>query len=275
MSFRINSNAASLSAQRALSTNQRQMERSLSSLALGSRIVRAGDDAAGFAIAESLRGQLSGLKQAKMNAEGAVSLVQTAEGALNEQNNILIRLRELAVYAASDTVGKAERGFLDAEFQQLSEEFDRIAKTTRFGHSQLLTGSGNRLEFHVGANADKNNWVQIKLDADTTARNVGIHRLEVTSKREARRALSDLDDALLKVSQTRAELGAFQSRFHYATDHLAVQAENIEMARSRIVDVDVAEAVTEVSRARILQDAGTAVLAQANSDSMRVLRLIG
>ncbi|MCB0362875.1 MAG: flagellin FliC, partial [Bdellovibrionales bacterium] len=150
MSFRIGSSVASLTAQRYLSKNQLQTEKSLRSLASGSRIVQAGDDAAGFAIGESLRGQISGIKQSKFNTESAVAMIQTAEGSLNEQNNILIRMRELSVYAASDTVGEEEREFLDKEYQQLGAEFNRIAQTARFGNKQLLTGTGQKFEFQVG-----------------------------------------------------------------------------------------------------------------------------
>lgn len=275
MAFRISSNVASLSAQRSLEKSQRQSEKSLKALASGSRIVSAGDDAAGFAIAEGLRGQLSGTKQARFNAQNAMSMVQTAEGGLNEQNNILIRLRELAVYSASDTIGDEEREFLDQEFQSLTAEFDRIARSTTFGNKKLLTGTGERFSFQVGANRGDENTIQFTLDADTTADEVGIDGLGVADKGDALDALDELDSALLKVAGTRAGFGAVQSRFQFAIDNLSVQADNIEQARSLIVDVDVAEEVTNLTRAQILQDIGTAVLAQANNDKGRALRLIG
>lgn len=274
MPFRISSNLASLSAQRYLDKSQRQAEKSLVSLASGSRVVRAGDDAAGFAIAESLRGQISGSKQAQMNARSAQSMIQTAEGGLNEQNNILIRLRELAVYAASDTIGDEEREFLDSEFQQLSAEFDRIAKSTRFGNKQLLSGPGESFEFHVGPFQGEENRIQFDLDADTTASSVGVDGLSVSDQGDARSALEDLDEAMLHVAGVRAQLGGAQSRFQFAIDNLGVQYENLSAARSQIVDVDMAEEVSNLSRAQILQDVGAAVLAQANADSSRALRLM-
>lgn len=274
MPYRIASNIASIATQRYLDKSQRQAEKSLISLSSGSRIVHTGDDAAGFAIAESLRGQIAGTKQAKLNAQNAQAMIQTAEGGLNEQNNILIRLRELAVYAASDTVGDTEREFLDSEYQQLTAEFDRIAKSTRFGNKELLSGSSKDYEFQVGPNAGDENRIEFTLDADTTASSVGISGLGVTDKSDARSAMSDIDSALVQVAGVRAKLGAAQSRFQFAIDNLGVQYENLASARSQIVDVDVAEEVSNLSRAQVLQDVGSAVLSQANSDGPRVLRLI-
>lgn len=274
MSFRIGSSVASLTAQRYLSKNQLQTEKSLRSLASGSRIVQAGDDAAGFAIGESLRGQISGIKQSKFNTESAVAMIQTAEGSLNEQNNILIRMRELSVYAASDTVGEEEREFLDKEYQQLGAEFNRIAQTARFGNKQLLTGTGQKFEFQVGPFSGPENRVSFSLDADTTAESVGIKGSSVSSQDEAVDSLNTLDNALLKVASARSSFGAAQSRFQYTIDTLAAQAENMEQARSLIMDVDVADEVTKLASSQILQEMGVAVLAQANSDSQRVMRLI-
>lgn len=275
MSFRINSNIAALAAQRNLGRAQRQVESSLSALASGSRINRAGDDAAGFAIAESLRGQLSGMKQAKFNADSAISLIQTAEGALSEQNNMLIRMRELAVYAASDTIGDEERGFINQEFKQLSAEFDRVAKSTRFGAKQLLSGSGEEFTFHVGAYKGDENEVHFKLDADTTGSSVGINDLSIEDKGSASDSLESLDEALTKVAGARAGFGAFQSRLQFTSDNLASQSENVQAAYSQIADADIAEEVSKLSRAQILQDTGVAVLAQANQDAARVVKLIG
>jgi len=268
MSFRINSAMASMSAQRHLTKNQRSAEDSMMALASGSRINRAGDDAAGFAISENLRAQIAGTKQAQFNAENAVGLIQTAEGSLNEQNNILIRLRELAVYSASDTVGRDERRFLDKEFQELSSEFDRIAKSARYGNKQLLSGSGEEFEFQVGPNRGPENIIRFKLASDTTASKVGIRGLAVDDKGDALDALEDIDSALLKVADARSSFGAVQSRFQYAIDNLAVQNENLTEARSQIH-------VSKLAKANILLDAGVSVLTQANQDNARALRLIG
>ncbi len=274
MAFKIGSATATAQAARYLNNANNQIERSLGSLASGSRIVRAGDDAAGFAIAEGLRGQVGGLRQAKFNAESATSLVQTAEGGLNEQNNILVRLRELAVYAASDTIGDEERGYLDNEFQQLSQEFDRIAKSTRYGNKPLLTGSNEEFEFQVGPFKGDENVIRYKLDANTTASDVGIESLEISDQDNAGSALQEIDSAMARVASARAGFGAMQSRFQHAIDALGVQAQNLDEARGHIVDVDMAEETAKLAQAQVLQGAGISVLAQANTSAMRALRLL-
>lgn len=274
MSFRISPNTVPMAAARHLSTAQAQVDKSLSALASGSRIVHAGDDAAGFAIAESFRGQLGGTKQAKFNAESAVSLVQTAEGGLNEQNNILVRLRELAVYSASDTIGNDERKYLDTEFQQLTSEFDRIAKTTRYGNKQLLTGTGEEFQFQVGAFKGPENVIKFNLDANTTASDVGIDDLDVEGKSSALDALDSLDQAINHVAGTRATFGAMQSRLSHTIDALSVQAENLDAARGHIVDVDVAEETAKLAQAQVQEQAGISVLAQANQSAGRAIRLL-
>ena len=274
MAFRINSGTASIAAQRYLGKSQREVESSLKKLASGTRTVSAGDDAAGFAIAESLRGQVRGLKQATQNAESALSFIQTAEGGLNEQNNILIRLRELGVQSASDTIGDEEREFVDKEFQQLVAEFDRIARSTRFGNKQLLTGTGEQFEFHIGASKDKENIIQFSLDANTTASEVGISGLNIKDQDSARDILENIDTALLNIADARSTFGAVQSRFQFTIDNLSVQSQNLDEARSIITDVDVAEEVTNLTKNQILQEMGVSVLAQANSSSQRALKLI-
>lgn len=274
MAFRISNGVVPIAAGRHLGKAQEQIDRSLTRLASGSRVVRAGDDAAGFAIAENLRGQLGGTKQAKFNAESATDMIQTAEGGLNEQNNILVRLRELAVYAASDTIGDEERGFLDTEFQQLTSEFDRIAKSTRYGNKQLLTGTGEKFEFQVGAFKGPENVIKFTLDADTTADDVGIDGLDVEDKSSAVDALETLDEAILHVAGTRATFGAMQSRLQHAIDTLAVQAENLDVARGHIMDVDVAEESAKLAQAQIQQQAAISVTAQANQSAARALHLL-
>ena len=274
MSFRISSGTAAIAAQRYLDKSQREVEKSLKALASGSRLVNAGDDAAGFAISESLRGQVSGIKQAKFNAQNAKSLIQTAEGGLSEQNNVLVRMRELAVYSASDTIGDKEREFINKEFEQLRAEVDRIALTTRFGNKGLLTGTGEEFEFHVGANSGGENVIKFKLDADTSSSELGVDVLDITDQDAARDSLADLDNALLQVAEARATFGAAQSRFEFVTDHLSSQEEHLSSARSLITDVDVAEEVTKLTKNQILQDIGVTVLSQANADSTRALNLL-
>lgn len=275
MSFRVSTNTASLAAQRHLSVAQRQTEKSLMALASGSRITRPADDAAGFAIAERLRSQEHGLKQAQNNAEAATAMLQTAEGSLNEQNNILIRLRELAVYSASDTVGDEEREFLNTEFEQLTQEFDRIAQSARFGQKQLLTGTGEEFDFHVGPNSGEENRIHFTLDADSSASEVGIDGLSIADQDDAEDVLKDLDEAINKIASSRSTFGASQSRLQHAIDNLAVQRESIAAAHSVIADADVAEEASKLAQSQIVQDAGVMVLAQANMNTGRIAKLIG
>jgi flagellin len=274
MPLRINTNVASIAAQRNLNSSNEREQRSLRALSSGNRIVRPGDDAAGLAISENLRGQVAGIRQARSNSENAVSLIQTAEGGLNEQNNILIRLRELGIQSASDTVTDVEREFLNMEFSQLREEFDRISSTTQFGTKKLLDGSGGQLEFHVGPNSSEENIVSFTLDADSTAGTLGVEGLSVDDQDEARDSLVDIDEALTSIQRMRADFGAIQSRLHATTSNLDVQLENLSEAKSRISDTDVAFETAEVLGARVTQEAGIAVLAQANELPLRAIRLI-
>jgi flagellin len=274
MGLRISTNSVSISARRHLEKAHRQAEHSLQALASGRRIVRAGDDAAGFAIGELLRGQGKGLNQAMRNGNNAISMIQTAEGGLNEQNNILIRLRELAVQSASDTVSDTERGFLEKEFTQLTQEFDRIAQATEYGSAKLLTGEGKELEFHIGAHAGAENRIQYKMDADTRGSVMGVQSLSVAEEDDALDSLEDIDKAIGKLAGIRAGFGAMQSRLLHAVDNLSVQYENISEAQSRITDVDVAEESAKLVQAQIMQDMGVSVLAQASQRPKSVLALL-
>jgi flagellin len=274
MGLRINTNVASIVAQRNLGKSQERQEHALSALASGNRIVKAGDDAAGLAIAENLRGQISGIKKARENAFNATSLIQVAEGGLNEQANILIRLRELGIQASSDNVSDVERGFLDNEFQQLSQEFDRIAKTTRFGDKRLLDGNGGQFTFHVGAFAGPENRINYNLDADSTAGTIGVSGLSVKDRDEAEDTLAQIDAGLVKLGAIRANFGAIQSRLQATTSNLDTQHENIAASRSRIMDADIAYETAELTQAQVLQAAGIGVIAQANALPERAQKLI-
>lgn len=274
MGLRISTNVASIGAQRVLSKQQQRMEHAQSALASGSRIVKAADDAAGLAIGENVRGQMVGIKMARNNAYNAQSLIQVSEGGLNEINNILIRLRELGVQAASDTVSDTERDFLNMEAQQLTMEADRIAKTTRFGNKALLDGSGEELEYHVGPFADEDNVISYQMNADATASTLGISGLSVSDKGGARDTLQSVDEAIVKLSKMRADFGAVQSRLQMTTSNLDIQYENIAAARSRIMDADVAYESSEMTSAQILQNASVSVLAQSNQNGAAALKLL-
>ncbi len=275
MGLRIATNVASIAAQRNLGKSDKIFGHAVRELASGTKMVTPGDDAAGFAIAEGLRGQAASLKQAKRNAENATGLIQVAEGGLNEQNNILIRLRELAIQSASDTVGNEEREFLETEFQQLVQEFDRIAVTTKFGNKPLLSGSNEEFDFHLGTGGEASDVIKYKLDSDTRASSLGVDGLSVSSKSDANDSLESIDESMIKLAQARSGFGAIQSRLEIAGNNLDLQRENVLAARSRIADTDIAESVSEMTRGRILQEFGTSVLAQANSSPMAALKLLG
>jgi flagellin len=252
------------------------LDKSLERLSSGYRINRAGDDAAGLAISENLRAQIRGLKQASRNAQDGVSLVQVAEGSLNEISSILIRLRELAVQAASDTIGPVERQFLNVEYDQLVSEVDRIADGTEFNGTQLLSGTGSILDFQVGTrndpNIDRLSFDASKADANSAA--LGVNLTSVADKASAQNTLSALDQAIVSVSAMRADFGAIQNRLTSTISNLAVSVENMSSANSRIRDVDVAEETAEMTRNNILLQAGTSVLAQANNTAQTALGLL-
>jgi flagellin len=276
MGLRINTNVASLNAQRNLRTSKMGLDKSLEKLSSGYRINRAGDDAAGLAISENLKAQVRGLKQASRNAEDGVSLIQVAEGGLNEISNILIRLRELGVQAASDTVGPVERQFLNVEYDQLVSEVDRIAEGTEFNGTLLLSGTGSILDFQVGTrndpNIDRLSFDASKADANSAA--LGINLTSVADKASAQNSLAAVDSAIVSVSAMRADFGAIQNRLQSTSNNLAVSVENLSAANSRIRDVDIAEETANMTMNHVLLNAGTSVLAQANQTSQVALGLL-
>lgn len=278
MGLRINTNVPSLVAQRNLRGTRMLLDRTLERLSSGSRINHAGDDAAGLAISETLRAQIRGLGQAERNAQDGISLIQVAEGGLVEISNILIRMRELGVQASSDTVGVRERKFLDTEFQQLMEEIDRIANSIEFNGNPLLNGNGTTFEVQIGT---KNNPLvdRIKL-FDPYASNVnlvslGINLSTVADKTSAQNSLAGIDDALNRVTATRAEFGAMQNRLQSVINNLTVNKENMMAANSRIRDADLAEETSELTKQQILSQSGVAVLTQANASIKTALGLLG
>lgn len=276
MGLRINTNVASLNAQRNLMGTKLGLDKSLEKLSSGYRINRAGDDAAGLAISENLKAQIRGLKQASRNAQDGVSLVQVAEGGLNEISSIMIRLRELAVQAASDTIGPVERQFLNVEYDQLVSETDRIASGTEFNGTKLLSGTGSVLDFQVGTrndpNIDRLSFDASKADANSAA--LGINLTSVADKASAQNSLAAIDAAIVSVSAMRADFGAIQNRLQSTIGNIAVSTENLSAANSRIRDVDIAEETAEMTKNNILLQAGTSVLAQANQTSNTALSLL-
>jgi flagellin len=245
-------------------------------LSSGERITRASDDAAGLAISEKLRGHIRGLRQAKRNSDDGISLIQTAEGGLNEISSIIIRLRELSIQAASDTVGDTERGFSNIEFQNLLEEVQRISQGSEFNGRKLLNGSGGVVEIQVGIHNDPTND-RIKYDSsstDSTIESLGLTGEAINNKEGAQLSLAKLDDALLRVNGTRANLGALQNRLQSASNTIAITEENFSAANSRIRDVDVASETADMAKNNILAQAGVSVLAQANQAPNFALKLL-
>jgi len=277
MGLRINTNIPALVAQRNLRVTRGNLDQTLERLSSGLRINKAGDDAAGLAISESLRAEIRGLGQAERNAQDGISLVQIAEGALAEVSNILIRMRELGVQASSDTVGETERKFLDNEFQHLLDEIDRIAHSTKFNGVELLNGTGSSFEVQIGT---KNNPIvdRIKLfDANASDINVvalGINLANISEKITAQNSLGSLDEALARVTAIRSEFGAMQNRLQSVINNISIGRENIQSARSRIVDADVAEEATKLTKNQILMQSGVSVLSQANSVLKGALTLL-
>jgi flagellin len=277
MGFRINTNVASLTAQRSLSTNTRETENNLSKLSSGSRITKAADDAAGLAISEKMKANMRSIKQADRNANDGISMIQTAEGALNESSAILTRMRELAIQTSSDTVGDSERSMTDMEYQNLKQELDRISQVTEFNGNKLLNGEGDKFDFQIGAN---NNAEQDRISYDAKAvnaktENLGIASLSVSTKEGSQASLASVDQAIEKVSGFRAYLGAVQNRLVSTSNNLQVTGENLAQANSRIRDVDYADATAQQAKNSILSSAGTSVLAQANTSGQNALKLIG
>lgn len=312
--MRINQNISAMNTQASMVCSDNAISKSLERLSSGLRINRAADDAAGLAISEKMRGQIRGLKQAARNAQDGISLIQTAEGALNETHSIVQHMRELAVQAANDTLTDADRQEIQKEINQLTQEVDRIAKTTEFNTKKLLRGvsttvttttvtSGNgsgattttnttkiedlTLKMHIGANKDQTMTVTIS-NMDTGALGIGLDAsgntvdkgvdatagLNVSTQSGANAAIQKFDNALSKISSERAKLGAYQNRLEHTISNLDTARENLSASEARIRDVDIAEEMTNFSRAQILMQASTAMMAQANAKPQAVLQLL-
>lgn len=277
MGLRINTNVQSLAAQRALSINSSSQKANLEKLSSGSRIVRAADDAAGLAISEKMKSHIRSLAQDIRNANDGISMIQTAEGAMNETGNILTRFRELSIQAASDTIGDVERGFIDKEVQQLGSEIDRIAKSTEYNGRKLLAGEGETLEIQVGLKNDKelDRFQYDVQKVNSTADALGVAGMSVATKEAAQNNLDKIDSAITKLSGNRAEMGALQNRLQSSINNMAIYNENLSAGNSRIRDVDMASETAELTKNNILTQATTSVLSQANQNSMLALKLLG
>ncbi len=275
MGLRVTTNMASISAQRSLSMQSKRQEHASQALASGSRIVRAADDAAGLAISENMKSDLRGTAAAKSNAFNAISAMQVGEGGLSEMSNLITRLRELGVQSASDTIGDKERVYLQQEAASITEEIDRISKTTSFGDKKLLDGSNPVFDFHVGSSGKKENIITYKAESTATPDELNLSSIDITTKSGARDLLNNVDGALEKVNKMRAGFGAMQSRLESTVTGLDVRAENLSAAKSRITDADIAKESSEMASATMLQSASISVLAQANQQPYAAMKLLG
>lgn len=277
MGLRIATNTQSLAAQRNLGINSAAQKSSLEKVASGSRIVKAADDAAGLAVSEKMRASIRSIRQDARNANDGISMIQTAEGGMNETANILVRFRELSIQAASDTIGDTERGFINKEVQQLKQEVDRIANSTEFNGHKLLNGEGGVLDFQIGMNNDaKNDRISYYAErTNATTQALGLSGISVETKEQAQENLAKVDDAIKLLSGNRSELGALQNRLQSTVNNLNIYDENLSAARSRIYDVDMASETAEMTKNNILTQAGVSVLSQANQNNTMALKLLG
>jgi len=276
MGLRIATNVPALNAHKHLYSVGNQQSTAMARLASGARINQASDDAAGLAISENMKAQIRGFRQANRNANDGISLVQIAEGGLNEISSMLTRLRELAIQAASDTIGENERQFTDLEYQQLKEEIERVALTTQFNGVPLLNGQGGIFDIQVGVQNDQFND-RISFDssiANATLDNLGVAELTISDKFSAQESLAFVDEALMMVNGARAHLGSFQSRLQSTSSNLSIAEENLTAANSRIRDADIAAESSNLAKSSILMQAATAVLGQANTQPQLALKLL-
>ena len=284
MPVRIFNNIASLNAQRILGINNDRLALSVERISSGIRINRAADDAAGLGISEALRSDIRGLRQAVRNANDGIALINVAEGALNEQSSILIRLRELASQAATGTVGSTERATIQLEFSALRNEIDRIAATSQFNGQGLVDGSlastvssANQVLIQVGIDSGVNSRInlneQINLTAITSS-SLGISAVSVTAAAEALTSLDVINTAISNVTQARGKVGAVQNRLTRSVGNLSVSIENLQAAESSIRDADIAKEIADLTRNQILVQSATAMVGQANLIPQSILQLL-
>jgi flagellin len=276
MGMRINTNMLAVNAQRNLRANQAVLQSNTEKLASGMRINKSSDDAAGMAISEAIQANIKSFQQAGRNAQDGISFIQVAEGGMNEISNMIVRLRELSVQAASDTVGERERGYLNNEVQQLKLEMDRISQSTEYNGTKLLNGQGTLLDFQIGG---KNSEFLDRISYDPSRTDVslgslGLAGVDVSSKVNAQGGLEALDESIFKLNANRAVLGALQNRLFSTIQNNEVGIENLSAAKSRIRDADYSQVTADLARDQVKTNASVAVLAQANSATSTALKLL-
>lgn len=274
MGLRIHTNITSLQTQTQMHKSAREMESTLKKLASGNRLASGGEAPADFARAEQLRAVATGYRAGQQNALSARSLTDIAEGTFNEQANLIIRLKELAMQAASETFDDQSRKLVQLEFTQLAEEVDRLAQSTRFGSHQILTGSSKTYEFQVGAGSSSKDQIKAKIGFDATASGLGIDDLSVESSDEAQSALETLDEALYTLSAGRSQFAALQTRLGSAYNHSESMAVGLTQAHADIADADIAKVTSDFYRLKVVQQYQVHALAQANKSSQVALKLL-
>ncbi|MCA8944555.1 MAG: flagellin FliC [Planctomycetes bacterium] len=275
MGLRVNTNVASINAQRNLATNNANLANNFRRLATGLRVSTAADDAAGLAISERLKAQIRSSEQNKRNANDGISLAQTAEGALNEVSNILVRLRELSIQAANGTVSDQDKSTLNEEFSSLVSEINRIGQSTEFNGIKLLDGTSSTINFQVGFGVTTGvDTIAVSL-SPALSTSLSLNSLDIGSTGNTSTAISTIDTAINSISSLRGSLGAIQNRLNSTINNLGSRIENLSAANSRIRDVDVAYETAQLTRNSILQQASISVLAQANSSGQSALALLG
>lgn len=276
MGLRISTNVSALRAQQAMLQTKAASDKTFERLSSGSRINKASDDASGLALSESFKSNIRGLKQANRNAQDGISFLQIGEGALSEIGNMLIRLRELSMQSASDTVGDRERKMVSVEYNQILDEIDRVASTTEFNGTNILSGVGGIISFQVNT---KNSDVSDRISFDTTntdarSESLGVRATGVDYKESAQQSLGVIDEAIKHVSDIRADFGAIQSRLNATVQNISTSLENFAASNSRIRDADIAEESSELAKRNIMLQAGTSVLVQANQQPGLALSLL-
>ncbi len=273
MALRINQNIGSINAQRGLAQVASRLDKNFQHLTTGLRIATASDDAAGLGISERLRAQTRSLGQAQRNANDGISLVQTAEGALNEVSSILIRMRELSIQSNNGTASAGDKDTLDQEFQDLISEVDRISQSTEFNTIKLLDGSQSTVAFQIGAGTAGSDTISVDLNS-ALASDLGIGSLDISSAGSPTGAITAIDSAIDSVSSLRGDLGAAQNRLSSTISNIGVSIESLSAAESRIRDVDVAFETADLTRNSILQQAALSILSQANQQPQSALSLL-
>lgn len=276
MGLRIGTNVSSLRAQQTLTGVKKNMEQAMSRLSSGSRINKAADDAVGLAHSENFKSQLRGLNQSSRNAQDGISMIQIAEGGLNEVSNMVVRLRELSIQAASDTIGDRERAMVNNEYSQILSEIDRVSEATQYNGTKLLAGLGDKIDIQINTrNSDSMDRVSYDpSEANASTRALNLDMTGTLTKEQARQSLENLDNAIAKISSLRAGMGAMQGRLQSTVESILESTENVSTANSRIRDADIAVESAELAKQNVLQQTGVAVLAQTNQQGNLALSLL-